>query len=99
MKNCASCKHWHQANTNPSEPRLVGQCRALPPTQNYSWPRTRAEDYCSAWNQGDSFDAGAGSPAQENTLPLFPRAAEHGASQASGKPRRQAKQGRPAPAS
>lgn len=53
MKHCAQCRHWHTPPAGTPwriTDGTIGQCRAIPPAQDFRWPRTKSTDTCSAWS-------------------------------------------------
>ena len=71
MKTCAHCRHWHTAPAGTAWRNAdgnIGQCRAIPPAQDFRWPRTKSTDTCSAWSAVASAPA-ATKPPEPEPLP------------------------------
>lgn len=67
MNHCEQCQHWHPHRAGVrAVDAAVGECRAVPPHNNYSWPKTKATDGCSTWRARAAFaQAAAPTPAAE----------------------------------
>lgn len=70
MKSCATCAHWAPKTSGArSELLALGECHANPPTRDFAWPRTKANDYCSDHAAELPAAARKARPAPKATLP------------------------------
>lgn len=76
MNCCRNCRHWYQTAADKAMANMNGQCRAVPPTTSYNWPRSRSDDFCSAHSaHGETNFAQA--PASQQSQPAAGCDAEH----------------------
>jgi len=51
MNSCQTCRHW---NTHRSSVRAVddaiGECHGVTPIRDFTWPRTKATDWCGSYS-------------------------------------------------
>lgn len=54
---CETCRHWQPRGATVSkvnaalgrmEQKVVGECHALPPVKDYTWPLTLPTDFCGS---------------------------------------------------
>jgi hypothetical protein len=52
---CLTCRHWSRISYaglrqhGDEKGTVMGECRGLPPPQDFRWPRTRSIDRCGHW--------------------------------------------------
>ena len=59
-KQCRTCKYWEAvkgpAGRTLESPRASGVCKRFPPIADFTWPKTRGNEWCWEYKQVDTND-------------------------------------------